>query len=144
MQGRNHDLRVWRETWDHRSEWLAMNQNEWLMGDPAYHSAPHCAVKYRKHKLCDLFHGTLPDGVTCNCPLGRLPAEKVYNSTFDAYRGRVEKIFAQLLHHKMFKGKNRLNFETLCACMQITMHTTAQWTRDYPQYPGYGNWDHFN
>ena len=112
---------------------------------PAYYGAHHVTVKYPKKKLCCLFHRTpLPDGVKCNCPKGRLPAEKVYNTTFDAYRGRVEKIFAQVTHHRLFKGKNHLHFNMLVSCVHIVLHTTAQWTRDNPQYEGYGDWSHFN
>jgi hypothetical protein len=74
---------------------------------------------------------------------GRLPAERVYSTVFDAYRGRVEKIFAKVTCHRLFKGKNHLHFRTLVSCVHITLHTTALWTRYNPQYPGYGNWPHF-
>lgn len=114
------------------------------MGDPAYCGAQHVTVKYKMKKLCPLIHRPLPDGIKCNCPKGRLPAEKVYNATFDAYRGRVEKKIAQVTHHRLFKGKNHLHFGFLVACVHITLHTTAQWTRDNQQYEGYGDWSHFN
>ena len=107
---------VWRETWQFRNLGNYFHPHEWWMGDPAYHSGPHVTVKYRKHKLCALLHDPLPRGVTCNCPNGRLPAEKVcmqswylsltnitmfyffqiYNTTFGGYRGRVEKILAKV------------------------------------------------
>ena len=111
--------------------------------DPAYYGAAHVQVKPRKHKLYKLFHDPLPPGVKCKCPMGRLPAERVYATVFDSYRGRVEKIFSQITHHRMFKGKNHLSFDLLVNCVHITLHTTAQWTRDNPQYEGYGDWSHF-
>ena len=74
----------------------------------------------------------------------QVASRKVYNTTFDSYRGRVEKIFAQVTHHRIFKGKNHLHFNMLVSCVHIVLHTTAQWTRDNPQYEGYGDWSHFN
>ena len=56
----------------------------------------------------------------------------------------IEKIFAQVTHHRIFKGKNHLHFNMLVSCVNIVLHTTAQWTRDNPQYEGYGDWSHFN
>jgi hypothetical protein len=145
-----------------------VHPKEWIMGDPAYGNCPHVTVKYRKHKLCSLIHRPLQHyGVdahtSCNCPKGRLPGEKVslflafplsfyltiiasqvYNTVFDSYRGRVEKIFAKVVNHKLFMGKCALHYDTLTAAVQITVHTTAVWCRNNPQYPGYGDWGHFD
>ena len=79
----------------------------------------------------------------CNCPKGRYADEKVFNTVFDGYRSRVEKLFAKVTEHKLFKGKCRLHFDRLVSCVHITLHTTAQWSRDNPQYDPYGDWTHF-
>jgi hypothetical protein len=42
-QGINHDLRVWRDTI--RLGRLPLEPKEWIMGDPAYWTGAHCAVK---------------------------------------------------------------------------------------------------
>ena len=89
---------------------IKFHDKEWIMGDPAYWSAPHCLAKFPMKKMCPLFHEPLPDTLACNCPKGRLPFEKTFTTVFDGYRGRVEKIFSQLLHHRLFKGTSALTF----------------------------------
>ena len=84
-----------------------------------------------------------PAGVTCNCPKGRLPAERTYSTVFDSDHGRFEKLFAKVTCHKFFKGKNHLHFKTIVCCVHVTLHTTALWSRQNQQYPSYGNWSHF-
>ena len=78
-------------------------------GDPAYKGLRYCIVKYPKTKLCSLIHHPLPPGAKCNCPKGRLPAEREYNWVFDGVRSRVEKIIGQVVHHKV-----RLNLSYFC------------------------------
>jgi hypothetical protein len=78
-------------------------------GDPAYKGLRYCIVKYPKTKLCSLIHRPLPPGAKCNCPKGRLPAEREYNWIFDGVRSRVEKIIGQVVHHKV-----RLNLSYFC------------------------------
>ena len=84
-----------------RRKRIKMHKKEYLLADPAYIGAPHCLVKYKKHKLCSLLHGQLPAGCKCNCPQGRLPMERAFNWTLDGVRGRVEKIIGQVVHHKV-------------------------------------------
>jgi hypothetical protein len=102
FQGNNHDLHVWRDTL--ALDRLQFHEKEWVMGDPAYWGGAKCITKYPMKKMCPLFHRPLPPHLKCNCPKGRLPFEKTYNTIFDGYRGRVEKIFSQVLHHRAFKG----------------------------------------
>ena len=102
-------------------------------------------VKYRKHKLCSLIHGPLPAGCKCNCPKGRLPMERSFNWTLDGVRGRVEKIIGQVVHHRAYNNcKNRWYYNLLVDSVKLSLHTTAVWSRMYPQYPGYGFWGHFD
>jgi hypothetical protein len=118
-------------------------EGEYILGDPAYQSCPHCLVKYPKHKLCGLIHGPLPSGATCNCPEGRYPFERRFNWILDGVRGRVEKIIGQIVHHASFNNvKNRSHYNLLVAAVKLTLHTTAVWSRLYPQYPGYGDHPH--
>ena len=118
-------------------------EGEYILGDPAYQSCPRCLVKYPKHKLCGLIHGPLPSGATCNCPEGRYPFERRFNWILDGVRGRVEKIIGQIVHHASFNNvKNRSHYNLLVAAVKLTLHTTAVWSRLYPQYPGYGDHPH--
>ena len=55
---------------------IKFHDKEWIMGDPAYWSAPHCLAKFPMKKMCSLFHEPLPDTLACNCPKGRLPFDK--------------------------------------------------------------------
>lgn len=133
-------------------------------GDPAYKGLRYCIVKYPKTKLCSLIHRPLPPGAKCNCPKGRLPAEREYNWIFDGVRSRVEKIIGQVVHHKVrlnlsyfvfpfshiralkaFNNiKNRTSYNIIVASVNLTCHLTALWTRMYPQFRGYSNGPHFS
>ena len=108
-----------------------------------HQSCPHCLVKYPKRKLCDLIHGPLPPGATCNCPEGRYPFERRFNWILDGVRGRVEKIIGQIVHHASFNNvKSRSHYNLLVAAVKLTLHVTAVWSRIYPQYPGHGDYPH--
>ena len=138
-----HDSKIWNKTVKRRI--IDFEEGEFILGDPAYQSCYHCLVKYRKHKLCGIFHGKLPAGAKCKYPHGRFPFERRYNHVFDGVRGRVEKIIGQIVHHSRFHNvKNRSYYNLLVDSVKLTLHATALWSRVAPQYPGYGNWSHFD
>lgn len=138
-----HDSKIWNKTVKRGN--ITFHDGEVILGDPAYHGCYHCVTKYPKHKLCGIFHGKLPRGVKCFCPQGRFPFERRYNHIFDGVRGRVEKIIGQIVHHARFHNvKNRSYFNLLVDSVKLTLHATALWSRVKPQYPGYGNWPHFD